>query len=69
MRDGDIVWFKGLFSAVANRDNTVLRRFLKNRLLPNEVVIADDGYTDNQAVTKEDAVGFETCHFQIRARH
>lgn len=66
---GAIVWFNGPFAAGANPDNSIFRRGLKNQLLDNEVVIADNGYTDAKTLCREDAIEFEQYHSDIRARH
>lgn len=66
---GDIIWLNGPFPAGANPDNKIFRETLKGELLPNEMVICDNGYTDSQALTKEDAADHEQYHSEIRARH
>lgn len=64
MRYGDIIVFSGALPVGSNPDNIIFRRGLKNLVLLEEVVIADDGYTYSPAVAKDEAIGFYKYHSQ-----
>lgn len=66
---GGIVWLNGPFPVGSHPDNKIVRTDLKHRLIQNELLIADDGYTYSQTINKEDAVELGNYHSHIFARH
>lgn len=66
---GEIIWLNGPFLAGTNPDNKIFRETLKGELLPNEMVICENGYADSQELTKEDAAGHTHYHREISARY
>ena len=67
---GYIVWVHGPYPCGSHPDVRIFRLKLKNKLLPSERVIADQGYRDNRCDYLPDDLAFpDKLYFKCRARH